>query len=100
MNWPIIYDPYVYNWYVYDFGWYDYSPAYAEKPDRDIQAAIESELWWSPFVGADEVSVEVEDGVATLTGTVYSWSEHRAAANNSLEGGAIAVDNDLVVALK
>jgi osmotically-inducible protein OsmY len=99
-NWPILYDPYVYDWHVYDYGWYDYAPAYAVKPDKDIQASIESELWWSPFIDSDEVTVEVEDGVATLTGAVDSWSERRAATNNALEGGAIAVDNELIVALR
>lgn len=96
-TWPIVYDPYVYDWYVYDYGWYDYAPTYTVKPDRDICEAIESELWWSPFVDSDEVNVDVAEGVATLTGTVDSWSERRAAAENALEGGAIAVNNDLVV---
>lgn len=43
------------------------------------------------------ITVEVEDGVATLTGTVESWGEYRAAAENALEGGAIMVDNELEV---
>jgi osmotically-inducible protein OsmY len=100
MSTPVVYDPYVYDWYVHDYAWYDYAPSYAEKPDDEIEAAIESELWWSPFVDSDEVTVKVEDGVATLTGAVDSWSEQRAATNNALEGGAIAVENDLIVAVR
>jgi hypothetical protein len=41
---------------------------------------------------AGEFSVMVDDGVARLTGAVDRWSEYRAAAENALEGGAIAVD--------
>jgi len=65
------------------------------RPDRMIRQDIESELWWSPFVDEDEV--EVKDGVATLTGTVDSWSERRAAAVNALEAGAHKVVNKLTV---
>lgn len=95
---PLTYDPYVYDWYLHDYDWYDYTPNYTAKPDRDIKAAIESELWWSPFVDSDEVNVAVSNGVATLTGTVDSYSERRAAESNALEGGAVGVYNDLVVA--
>jgi osmotically-inducible protein OsmY len=96
-NWPVIYDPYVYDWHIYDYGWYDYAPSYIAKTDREIKEDIEEELWWSPFVDANEVTVDVDNGEATLTGTVDSWSECRAAAENALEGGAIAVDNNLIV---
>jgi hypothetical protein len=100
LRWPMVYSPYVYDWYVYDYDWYDYSPRYAVKSDNHIKDDIEDELWWSPYVDADEVTVRVEDGRATLTGTVDSWSELRSATENALEGGAIAVDNNLVVATK
>ena len=35
----------------------------------------------------------------TLTGTVDSWGEYSAATDNAYEGGAVHVDNDLVVIL-
>jgi len=41
--------------------------------------------------------VTIEDGVATLTGTVDSWSEYDAATENAYEGGATWVDNDLMI---
>ncbi len=100
MNWPIVYDPYVYDWYAYDYGWYDYEPSVLAKSDTQLKRDIEDELWWSPFVDADQVAVTVDDGVATLAGTVDSWSEYRSAAENALEGGAVAVDNNLVVAVQ
>ena len=54
-------------------------------------------MWWSPFVDEDEVNVEVEDGVATLTGTVDHWGEWKAAEDNAFDGGAWKVRNKLEV---
>jgi osmotically-inducible protein OsmY len=68
-----------------------------EKTDLEIKEDIESELFWSPFVDAEEVEVAVHDGVATLTGVVDSRPESEAAEQNALEGGAIAVDNNLKI---
>lgn len=65
--------------------------------DSEIRAEIDDELFWSPFVDADEVNVTVNDGVATLTGTVDTWSERRAATEQAVEGGALTVDNQLEV---
>ncbi len=96
-GWPVVYNPYIYDWYVYDYGWYDYNPAYIAKSDEEIKEDINDELWWSPFVDADQVTVLVNDGVATLNGAVDSWYERHSAAENALEGGAIAVDNNLNV---
>lgn len=96
-NWPVVYDPYVYDWYTYDYGWYDYEPAYTTRTDAEIKDNINDHMWWSPLVDSDEVTVLVDDGVATLTGTVDSWAERRSAAENALEGGATRVENELVV---
>jgi len=94
---PIVYDPYLYDWYPYGHYWYDYAPRYSVKSDWEIRKDIEDELWWSPYVDSDDVTVTVDDGVARLTGTVDSWMEYRAATENALEGGAIRVYNDLDV---
>jgi osmotically-inducible protein OsmY len=94
---PIVYDPYVYDWYPYGYYWYNYAPGYSMKSDSEIKKNIEDELWWSPYVDSDDVTVTVHDGVARLTGTVDSWMEYRAATENALEGGAIRVYNDLKV---
>lgn len=65
------------------------------KPDSKIKEDIEKELWWSPFVNEKEVKVEVKDGVATLSGTVDTELERKYAEKNAMEGGAIAVTDDL-----
>jgi len=94
---PYICDPYVDDSYLCDSDWCYYRPSLVSKSDRQIKAYIEKELFWSPFVDADDVKVDVEKGVVTLTGTVDSWSESNAAVNNAYEGGAVYVDNELNV---
>ena len=94
----ITYDPYVDLWNLYDFEWYTVNDKLVStKTDWEIERNIKDELFWSPFVDADQVKVEVDNGIAVLTGTVDTWSEREAAEENALEGGALIVDNDLTV---
>lgn len=67
------------------------------KSDWAIAQDIRDELWWSPFVDAEQITVSVDDGVARLTGKVETWDERQAAATNAFEGGAVEVDNDLQI---
>ncbi|REJ72300.1 MAG: BON domain-containing protein [Planctomycetota bacterium] len=92
-----IYDPYVDDYDPYDYEWYGYDPQYTFSTDSEIEEEINDELWWSPFVDSDQVSVTVENGTATLTGTVDTYYERQAAAENAIEGGAISVDNELKI---
>jgi len=71
--------------------------AWGWKTDWEIKEDIEDQLWWSPFVDSDQITVTVEDGVATLTGTANSWQERGAAADNAYDGGAKEVRNHLRV---
>lgn len=70
---------------------------WTRRDDIEILRDIESELWWSPFVDSDQVTVSVEDGVATLTGEVDSWLERRIAQENAIEGGAKEVNNRIQI---
>jgi osmotically-inducible protein OsmY len=65
--------------------------------DPELQAKIRDELFWDAQVDEAHVRVEVEDGVATLSGWVDDWRERARAADNALEGGAIRVRNHLDV---
>jgi osmotically-inducible protein OsmY len=95
---PFVYKPYVDDSYIYDYDWYAYQPnVTATKNDQEIKNNIESEMFWTPFVDSDQVTVRVDDGKATLTGKVDSWSEYNAATQNALEGGAVVVDNELTI---
>ena len=95
---PYIYDPYVDEVYPYEYEWYHPAPRYPIKSDVKLKSDIKSELFWSPFVDADEVNVKVDVGVATLSGTVDSWMEYDAAEGNAYQAGAVYVDNELKVA--
>ncbi len=98
---PYVYKPYVDESYIYDYDWYTYQPMVTTtKDDQKIKENIESEFFWSPFVDGGDINISVDDGKATLTGEVDSWSEYDAATQNSLEGGAVAVDNELTISYR
>lgn len=82
-----------------DYYWYHHKPTHAAKTDAEIEEDIESEFWWSPFVNSNDITVEVEDGVATLTGEVASLGERDTAADNARQGGARWVNNEIVLQL-
>ena len=64
---------------------------------RGLHAAVESQLFWSPFVDEDEVQIAVEERTVTLTGTVDSMRESSAAEVNAMQAGALVVKNQLEV---
>lgn len=76
---------------------YDWDYSRLRPADWEIRADIRNQLFWSPFVDSDEVTVTVDDGIATLTGTVDNRSERQAARENAYEGGALAVIDELEV---
>jgi osmotically-inducible protein OsmY len=75
----------------------DSAPSGVQGSDAQISKAIRRQLMWSPFVEAEEVNVDVQDGRAILTGAVDSLSERIQATSNAYAGGALAVDNRLRV---
>ncbi len=56
--------------------------------DAELAQAIRDELYWSALVDADDITVNVENGVVTLTGTVEDLSEFEAAIDNTYQAGA------------
>jgi osmotically-inducible protein OsmY len=81
---------------VFYYGFTTWVPAEFHRDNR-IRNAIESQMWWSPYVDANQVVTSVWGGIATLTGTVDSWSERSAAVENAYEGGALSVVDKLEV---
>jgi len=74
--------------YMYHFDEYDYEPEFTFIEDAQIRENIKDQMFWSPFVEADQVTVSVD-----------SFAERNAATENAYEGGATWVDNDLVVSV-
>lgn len=97
---PWVYDPIVDDYDPYDSSWYEYEyePLSTALSEARIREDIQDEMWWSPFVDANQVTVTVEGSHAILTGTVDSLSEKRAATENAVEGGATSVTNNLNIA--
>ncbi len=65
------------------------------RTDDELRRRIQQELNSSPFVPPGKVRVEVEHGVATLTGIVSSEHAVRAAVANARAAGAVQVRNNL-----
>ena len=65
---------------------------------RDIASDIESALERNLYVDAEKVTVKVEDGKATLTGTVPSYyARGRAYSAAAYTPGVVEVDNNILV---
>jgi osmotically-inducible protein OsmY len=69
-----------------------------KKSDKDIADDIVGALSRNALIDIDDVDVEVDNGVATLTGEVRSWSAYRAAEDAAFYTlGVVEVNNDLVI---
>ncbi|MEX1301489.1 MAG: BON domain-containing protein [Desulfotignum sp.] len=79
------------------YEWYSSPAPSSQNTDRQIREDIKEEIRWSPFVDEEKVDVSVDNGRATLTGTVNSRLEHDAAIQNAREGGAGSVNNQLKI---
>lgn len=91
----IAFDPYVDASPIQAFKWYRYGPSPTFDDDGEIRRRIEAELWWSPFVNDQNVDIEIDEGVVTLTGQVASTTARQAAVENAFDGGAIWVVDEL-----
>lgn len=65
--------------------------------DEQLRHAIETHLQWEAQVSQQPIGVMVEDGCATLHGTVRTWHDRHTATRCALEEGATHVDNQLHV---
>lgn len=68
------------------------------RTDNRIQAAVESQLDWTPNIDAAGIGVAVEDGAVALSGEVDSFAERRAAIRAAFRvRGVTTVTDDLTV---
>lgn len=70
---------------------------WADMRDSELKAEIEDELAFSPFVNADQITVRVRNGIATLSGGVENEGEIADAVENAYEAGAKRVKSKLWV---
>ncbi len=92
-------DYYNYNYY----GWNTlYPPVHVDvddsyKTDKEIKESTNTQIWWSPYVDQDDVSVTVSNGTAILEGEVETEREKIYAEINAMEAGADEVINNIDV---
>ena len=66
-------------------------------PDHALAARIQARYCWSASLHDQDVAVNVENGRATLSGTVDTWLDRKYAAQAAHEAGAREVNNHLRV---
>jgi len=66
--------------------------------DKELREAVLRQLEWEPEIESQDISVNVHEGVATLTGFVHSYAE-KVAAEKAAKSvyGIQAVANDIEV---
>lgn len=68
-----------------------------DQDDWEVKEDVREQMEWSPYVDSERIKVTVEDGVVSLTGTVYNWQARKIAELNAYEAGADRVRNLLDV---
>lgn len=93
-----------YHWHAGHRHYEYYGPYYERdatpgvRSDEDIKRDIEDSLFWDTWVDSTRVDVEVQNGVVTLTGTVSSIIEKRAAGDDAWDvPGVIDVKNEICI---
>jgi osmotically-inducible protein OsmY len=64
-------------------------------PDDAVRDYVQQALAWNPFVDRNAVTVMVEEGVMTLTGTVADRHARDLAMNAALWSGARVIHNEI-----
>ena len=88
------YQPYYSNWEGYRAPYYSLWPSVS---DAVVKYNIDDNMFWSPWLGSDTITVKVVNGVATLSGTADTWFESYKAAEYAYEGGAQQVNNNIAI---
>ncbi|MBD3234469.1 MAG: BON domain-containing protein, partial [candidate division Zixibacteria bacterium] len=73
----------------------DYKQKWLWQQDDDIKGAVKRQIFWDPYVDPDNIRVEVENGIVTLSGTVNNFREKVEAEENAFDAGAKDVMNKL-----
>lgn len=76
------------------------SEAVSEVEDWEIKLNLENKLFWDPLINRENIEIEVNKGIVTLRGKVYTWYAYNQAAKKAAESGADQVLNNLEVVMK
>jgi len=72
----------------------------APRTDQEILGTLEQDLHWVPWLSDADVEVSVEDGVATIRGSVNGWFERNLLQELAKDAGAEGVLTELNVAVR
>jgi len=72
----------------------------APRTDQEILATMEQDLDWVPWLSDADVEVSVDDGVATIRGSVNGWFERNLLQELAKDAGAEGVLTELNVAVR
>ncbi len=67
----------------YGLGPYHQRLRQRRRPDDELRAEVEEALFYDTWVDAEAITVEVEDGVVTLSGTLPDFAEVRYATDDA-----------------
>lgn len=68
------------------------------RPDDEVERDVKDALFYDTWVDADAISVQVEDGIVTLRGTLPSYEEIRYANDDVWDvEGVLGVHSELDV---
>jgi len=67
------------------------------RSDEEIKENIESRFQRNIFIDADQINITVQDGIATVSGSVDIWQQRNIIIENALKGGAKSVMSRLKV---
>jgi osmotically-inducible protein OsmY len=104
-------NPTLVNYELDHDSYWGYLPSYSywgtyRAPDRStwryasdavLKDDITNKLVWSPWLGVDDITVSVVNGIATLAGYVGSRFELNKATQIAYEGGAQQVHNNISI---
>ncbi len=75
-----------------------YGPRNYRRSDERVREGVNGRLWSNGQLDASDITVTVDDGVSTLTGSVDSrWAKRKAEDNAWSVPGVVDVLNNLVV---
>jgi osmotically-inducible protein OsmY len=70
------------------------------KPNHLLESDVREALDYDPLIDPSRIEVKANDGMVTLTGTVYTYADLVGATEDTWSvGGVTAIDNDLLVGL-
>lgn len=69
------------------------------RPDGELRKEVQEALFYDTWVDAEAITVEVKDGIVTLSGQLPSYEEVRYATDDAWDvDGVVGVRTELTVA--